>query len=160
MKNLFLKGLFAVAFILCFLGLKAQKLFLVNLRGDSVGFVLISEIREFKVNSTITGFNLYKTNGERITGISKMIVDFTTKVEDQKYSGKISVFPTIFEDKIFISGITFDTKVKIFDMNGKMVYESIVYNNNFIKPNLISGFYLLKIEQDNKQTEIIKIIKK
>lgn len=73
----------------------------------------------------------------------------------------ISLFPNPFENKVSISGASLNDRIIIYDITGKVIMDSIIFDKNFdvvIEDGLI-GYYLITIIGKNKvyQNRLLKL---
>ena len=72
---------------------------------------------------------------------------------------RINIYPNPTKEKIYVSNINHETKVKIYDVNGRVVFEKNILNKEEINiSHLAKGVYQIKFEGEQK-TEIRKLIK-
>ena len=78
---------------------------------------------------------------------------------DEKKLENVSIYPNPVKDILNFKGIDVtNSEVKIFNLMGQLVEESIVQNSSFDITNLNSGIYIIEINKDNQKfyTKIIK----
>ena len=103
------------------------------------------------------------TNGEiSNTSISSAIIkdrfylhitrETIDKPNDDQLSDEISVYPDLLQSRIFIKGIlSSNAQVKIYAMNGALVYSGQLNNRDFINVHLESGIHVLNISDGIKE---------
>ena len=97
------------------------------------------------------------TNAQRVS----YLYAITTEFVDAR-SLELKVFPNPCTDKIHLSlPDNTDAKIRIFDLNGKVIYENLVKvsENDINISEIKAGFYFISLEQGGKNT-IAKIVKK
>lgn len=119
------------------------------------------------VSGSFSTVNLPKLSGKKVwdvveysstDGIRITVKESTLGLADfSKETVKINVFPNPTSDKIFVSGVSYSSKVSVFDLKGRKVLESVVSNENSSIDlyTLNSGVYVLKV-----QGQTFKFVKK
>ncbi len=88
----------------------------------------------------------------------KYYMDISTGIENPYSENPYSVFPNPATDYIRINSTTQIEKIKIFDINGKLIDEKLFPGENIYVGNLAPGFYTLTI-LDKKTNTSIKFIR-
>jgi uncharacterized protein (TIGR02145 family) len=86
-----------------------------------------------KFNMIVNNTNVDITVG-LLTGIAEVNED------------EILVYPNPANSTLFINGLTEDSKISIYDMNGKMIFNKKILNGQIDIGNFQSGVYTMKIE--------------
>ncbi|QNM85247.1 fibronectin type III domain-containing protein [Polaribacter pectinis] len=76
---------------------------------------------------------------------------------------KLKQYPNPFKDLIYFTlpSTNFEKpRIKVFSLNGKLVYNSILVNNKVDLSFLTNGTYVVKLQNNKKQTLVKNIIKK
>ena len=73
-------------------------------------------------------------------------------------TSSIKIYPNPATDKLYVSGKATSYNVTVFSSEGRLVLKQQVANNNYIDLKVASGLYLVKIETDNNQILVKKII--
>ncbi len=73
-------------------------------------------------------------------------------------TSSIKLFPNPITDKLYVSGKDHNYNISVFSSEGRLVLKQKVANNNYIDLKVASGLYLVKIETDNKQSLVKKIL--
>ncbi|WP_070136990.1 T9SS type A sorting domain-containing protein [Crocinitomix algicola] len=83
----------------------------------------------------------------------------TLDLKNQEKIENLTIYPTLVKDEITITGINDTFVIRLLDLNGKVIFESISYNNLTINTsNISSGYYILNI-QTNGKVQNVKIFK-
>jgi len=119
-----------------------------DLTFNSIGGKNIHIIRVDKSNS-LGGFNV----------IQDLINDnITLSFEDITNEIYISVYPTLFSDKLTITDLPAENQIQIYNNSGQLVLDKININSTLDLSFLSNGLYILKI-QTEKGVATTKIIK-
>lgn len=123
------------------------------------------------ISDVILTLELNHTTGELFIGTEKGLVSLmTNSTESKKSYNNIYAFPNPvegdYDDIITIRGLMYETNVKITDLSGKLVYETIstggdaVWNGRDLKGDLVkSGIYtVLCANKDGSKSGITKIL--
>lgn len=70
----------------------------------------------------------------------------------------VKLYPNPTTDKLYVSGKENNYNVSVFSSEGRLVLTQQVANNNYIDLKVTSGLYLVKIETDNNQSLVKKIL--
>lgn len=70
----------------------------------------------------------------------------------------VKLYPNPTTDKLYVSGKENNYNVSVFSSEGRLVLKQQVANNNYIDLKVASGLYLVKIETDNNQSLVKKIL--
>lgn len=73
-------------------------------------------------------------------------------------TSSIKVFPNPITDKLYVSGKEPNYNISVFSSEGRLVLKQQVANNNYIDLKVASGLYLVKIETENNQSLVKKIL--
>ncbi|PWI31255.1 endonuclease I [Flavobacteriaceae bacterium LYZ1037] len=72
---------------------------------------------------------------------------------------KVSLYPNPTSGRLFINGITSETKIDVFSVDGRQLLSQKINNNTFVDLTLNSGLYLVKLTSDDKSIEKKILIK-
>ncbi len=97
-------------------------------------------------------FNLI-VNGESKQATVKLTTGITDLIEQSVF-----LYPNPVNNILFINGFTTNPTISIYDTDGKIVLSRNIPDNKIDISNLMSGFYLIKIHDNNKITTM-KFIK-
>jgi len=101
------------------------------------------------INSTLGSFNMNRMSGSNC--LVATLGNLTTGISETKNSN-ISVFPNPVSTTLFLSGLTQNSTVSVFDLNGKLLINKSVYSNQVDVSNLANGFYTIRIVDKNRIT--------
>ena len=73
-------------------------------------------------------------------------------------TSSIKLFPNPITDKLYVSGKEQNYNISVFSSEGRLVLKQQVANNNYIDLKIASGLYLVKIETENNQSLVKKIL--
>ena len=73
-------------------------------------------------------------------------------------TSSIKLFPNPITDKLYVSGKEQNYNISMFSSEGRLVLKQQVANNNYIDLKIASGLYLVKIETENNQSLVKKIL--
>lgn len=115
------------------------------------------EVEELLIKNTGDVIN-FLNNYNRCLNATATRLDTNLGLINNTKDEKISVAPIPSNDVLYVkSSLTINT-VEIYNFNGKLITKCILNNNVLDINNLQSGFYFLKINNNDK-TEFIKFIK-
>ncbi len=69
---------------------------------------------------------------------------------DEENELSIKIYPNPTSNRIYLTGITSETKVEVFSVEGRKLSTYQLKNSSFIDLNLASGLYLLNLSSDGK----------
>ena len=98
------------------------------------------------INSTLGSFNI-----SRLSGSNCMVAtlgNLTTGIKETNISN-ISVFPNPVSSTLFLSGLTQNSTVSVFDLSGKLLINKSVLSNQIDVSKLTNGFYTIRIVDKN-----------
>lgn len=98
------------------------------------------------INSTLGSFNITRTSGSN--NIVATLGNLTTGTKET-YNSTISVFPNPVSSTLFLSGLTQNSTVSIFDLSGKLLINKSVITNQIDVSKLANGFYTIRIVDKN-----------
>ncbi|WP_336126974.1 endonuclease [Mesoflavibacter sp. CH_XMU1422-2] len=70
----------------------------------------------------------------------------------------VKIYPNPTTDKLYVSGKEQNYNISMFSSEGRLVLKQQVANNNYIDLKVASGLYLVKIETENNQSLVKKIL--
>ena len=70
----------------------------------------------------------------------------------------VKIYPNPTTDKLYVSGKENNYNITVFSSEGRLVLKQQVANNNYIDLKIASGLYLVKIETENNQSLVKKIL--
>lgn len=70
----------------------------------------------------------------------------------------VKLYPNPTTDKLYVSGKENNYNVSVFSSEGRLVLKQQIANNNYIDLKVASGLYLVKIETENNQSLVKKIL--
>ena len=70
----------------------------------------------------------------------------------------VKIYPNPTTDKLYVSGKEQYYNISMFSSEGRLVLKQQVANNNYIDLKIASGLYLVKIETENNQSLVKKIL--
>ena len=73
-------------------------------------------------------------------------------------TSSIKLFPNPITDKLYVSGKEQNYNISVFSSEGRLVLKQQVANNNYLDLKVASGLYLVKIETENNQSLVKKIL--
>lgn len=73
-------------------------------------------------------------------------------------TSSIKLYPNPTTDKLYVSGKEQNYNISVFSSEGRLVLKQQVANNNYIDLKVTSGLYLVKIETENNQSLVKKIL--
>jgi len=62
----------------------------------------------------------------------------------------IQIYPNPTSNRIYIKGITEETKLEVFSVEGRQLSKSIINSNSVLDLNVTSGVYFVRISSENK----------
>jgi len=108
--------------------------------GDNSTIIFIDDSTSNNHQGTLSSFALFGTT-------SNFTTNSTLSVEDEFYSTKNTLTPTLSNGFISISGLIKDSNFKIYNIEGKEILNSTISpNQNINIKNLNNGIYFLKLE--------------
>ena len=110
-------------------------------------------------NHAVLNFGHYDLTYAFVTPDDLIINPPRVETVDEKKLENVSIYPNPVKDILNFKGIDVtNSEVKIFNLMGQLVEESIVQNSSFDITNLNSGIYIIEINKDNQKfyTKIIK----
>ena len=142
-----------------------------NLNATFPGYLVQPNV-PYKINIA-TGQRAYfyytyslPTGGENNTMNDKMDFvagDCVVNKNLNSITSSVSLYPNPFKQKLFINASQQIKQVELFDSNGKMVLQSVIDTNskNLIldTDKIAKGFYILKVQMNSGEKQILKIIK-
>jgi hypothetical protein len=115
--------------------------------------------------SSVGGGNLFIVKVDKTNSFGSIIVendltneDITLSFENISNNLKLDIFPTPFTNNLIINGIPSVNKIKVYSINGEIVFEETNIDDSISLHFLNSGIYILNIET-NGQFINKKIIK-
>lgn len=131
--------------------------FLIDFPSDSVGYLAVRNLfddpRWLVLKTTNQGGNWVQQ-----TQVESIFLN-TEEVPKQK---EISVYPNPFKEILAVSSAVLIKKLVVFDIYGKQIYQSELFNSKNVKidlSSLASGTYVLKVFLANQHTFEHKILK-
>ena len=73
-------------------------------------------------------------------------------------ASSVKIYPNPTTDKLYVSGKEPNYNISVFSSEGRLVLKQQVANNNYIDLKIASGLYLVKIETENNQSLVKKIL--
>ena len=70
----------------------------------------------------------------------------------------VKIYPNPTTDKLYVSGKENNYNITVFSSEGRLVLKQQVANNNYLDLKVASGLYLVKIETENNQSLVKKIL--
>ena len=70
----------------------------------------------------------------------------------------VKIYPNPTTDKLYVSGKEQNYNISVFSSEGRLVLKQQVANNNYLDLKVASGLYLVKIETENNQSLVKKIL--
>ena len=101
---------------------------------------------------TSAGFTINVVSPQTITGYDITGID---NVEN----AAISVYPNPFNDVITLTGVSSNSTIQIFSVDGKNVYQGNATSSTLNTSNLSAGVYMLSIIESNGNRQVQKIVK-
>ena len=101
------------------------------------------------INSTLGSFNISRMSGSNC--IVATLGNLTTGITET-HNSNISVFPNPVSTTLFLSGLTQNSTVSVFDLNGKLLINKSVFTNQIDVSKLANGFYTIRIADKNSIT--------
>jgi hypothetical protein len=98
------------------------------------------------------GFTINVVSPQTITGYDITGID---NVEN----AAISVYPNPFNDVITLTGVSSNSTIQIFSVDGKNVYQGNATSSTLNTSNLSAGVYMLSIIDTNGNRQVQKIVK-
>ena len=128
---------------------------------DFSAITTVNNNANFKIRLRFTGTNMTADTGARITFNNFAVNGTQTLAVEENAVLNLSVFPNPFTDVVNIVGInvTQNVSFKLFSVDGKVIYNGEVENNQINLNHISSGIYMLQLSSDDK-SEIMKIIKR
>lgn len=128
---------------------------------DFSAITTVNNNANFKIRLRFTGTNMTADTGARITFNNFAVHGTQTLAVEENDVLNLSVFPNPFTDVVNIVGInvTQNVSFKLFSVDGKVIYNGEVENNQIILNHISSGIYMLQLSSDEK-SETMKIIKR
>ena len=140
---------------MCFNTLKAQKLIIHQKDGSTTNGVLAGSKITFS-GSNFTFATTTSSTQFAMSDVSKITFDNSSSINQSSSSSNLSVYPNPAKDFIQISGISTQTLVQIYRIDGVLVFSQSVESGAPIEvTSFSSGVYIVKA---NGQTS--KFIKK
>jgi hypothetical protein len=84
---------------------------------------------------------------------------FITAVKNT-FVSNTNIYPSVVDDKIFVSGTVLIKTINIYSITGSYVYSSLVVDNTIDVSKLEKGFYFLRIVENDNNSVCFKFIKK
>jgi hypothetical protein len=98
------------------------------------------------INSTLGNFTISRFSGSNC--IVATLGNLTTGT-NETYNSNISVFPNPVNTTLFISGLTQNSTVSVFDLSGKLLMNKLVVSNQIDIRKLVNGIYTIRIVDKN-----------
>jgi len=100
-------------------------------------------------NSTLGSFNITRMSGSNC--MVATLGNLTTGIKETQNSN-ISVFPNPVSTTLYLSGLTQNSTVSVFDLSGKLLINKSVFTNQIDVAKLATGIYTIRIADKNSIT--------
>lgn len=110
-------------------------------------------------------FNYHTAFSGHIMHVIRLMGDGGGNTSDENYLSayrnlNVNIYPNPAQNQVSFSPISNGTQISIFDINGKMIMNSIAFNQDIVRietSNFVNGIYLVRIE-NNEQIQHNKLI--
>lgn len=126
---------------------------------DNCGLATVSHDGPVSLACTETAnvtFTLTDECGNSIDSTASFYIQDTLGISETE-TNELHIYPNPAMNQIFVSGLSTQAKMSIYNLTGQLVDQRSIQNNRLIKIDLTSGIYLVKIE-DSDQTSIKKLV--
>jgi GH35 family endo-1,4-beta-xylanase len=122
--------------------------------------ILVSESGKYKVEANSYGCKSFspELTVTKLSALDALCSSGIIETEKQ-----MTIFPNPFKQAFYIDASDFDifpVEIELLDTNGKIIYQSILTDpvKSEVKPDIANGFYILKMQAQNK-VHWIKVIR-